>query len=52
LVCVTGINGSLFGDLPLVARRFGSQGLSRPFRFLQTAMPSLFAANLAAVARR
>jgi SAM-dependent methyltransferase len=51
-VYVTGINGSLFGDLPFVGRRFGTQALSRPFRFLQSAIPSLFAANLAAIARR
>lgn len=47
---VRGINGSLLGDLPFVAHRFGSERLSRPFEFLQTVAPSVFGANLAVVA--
>ncbi len=49
---VHGVGGSLFGDLPWVARRFGTDALSRPFRFLEVGLPSLFGANLAAVARK
>lgn len=49
---VLGIGGSLFGDLPWIARRFGTETLSKPFTILETAMPSLFGANLAAVARK
>lgn len=49
---VRGIDGCLFGDLPYVARRFGTERVSRPFRFLQDLAPSLFGANLAVVAER
>jgi ubiquinone/menaquinone biosynthesis C-methylase UbiE len=49
---VIGVGGSLFGDLPWVARRFGTDVLSRPFRFLEVALPSLFGANLVAIARK
>jgi SAM-dependent methyltransferase len=49
---VFGVGGSLLGDLPWVVRRFGSETLSKPFRFLEVVMPSLFGANLAAVARK
>jgi SAM-dependent methyltransferase len=49
---VLGIGGSLFGDLPWVARGFGTEAMSRPFRFLEVVVPSLFGANLAAVAKK
>ena len=49
---VFGVGGSLFGDLPWVARRFGTETMSKPFRFLEAILPSLFGANLAAVARK
>ncbi len=49
---VIGVGGSLFGDLPWVARRFGTDVFSRPFRFLEVALPSLFGSNLAAIARK
>jgi SAM-dependent methyltransferase len=49
---VHGVGGSLFGDLPWVARRFGSETMSERVRFLEAMMPSLFGANLAAVARK
>ncbi len=52
IIEVRGIDGCLFGDLPFVARRFGTDLLSRPFRFLQDIFPSLFGANLAVVAMR
>jgi methionine biosynthesis protein MetW len=47
-----GINGSFFGDLPFVARRFGTDRLSRPLDFLQLLWPAMFGANLAVVAAR
>lgn len=49
---VVGVGGSLFGDLPWVARGLGTETASRPFRFLEVILPSLFGANLAAVARK
>lgn len=52
VVRVTGLNGSLFGDLPFVARRFGTDQISRPFKALETVLPSLFGANLVAIAER
>jgi len=49
---VTGVNGSLFGDLPYVRRRFGTERMSRPFAGLQTRLPGLFGLSIAIVARR
>jgi methionine biosynthesis protein MetW len=49
---LTGINGSVFGDLPFVSRRFGTERLSRPFGFLDRLAPTLFGASILAVGRR
>ena len=47
---VVGVNGSLFGDLPFLGRRFGSAQLSRPFDWLEILWPALFGSNLCAIA--
>ena len=49
---VTGVNASLFGDLPFVQRRFGTERISRPFAGLQRVLPGLFGSTIALVARR
>jgi SAM-dependent methyltransferase len=49
---VGGHSGGLIRDVPWLSRRFRHREASRPYRWLERALPSLFGASLHAVARQ
>jgi methionine biosynthesis protein MetW len=49
---VGGHSGGLFRDVPWLSQRFRHSGASRPYRWLERALSSLFGASVHAVARQ
>lgn len=51
-IAVGGIGGAMLRDVPWLGRRFNHDDASRSYRWLERALPSLFALRVYAVARR
>lgn len=51
-IVVSGHGGAMLRDVPWLSRRLRGGDASRPYRWLERAIPSLFAARVYAVARR